>query len=239
MPNAGSRVGVAPLDDPLSYPGPRPARAFRLRGDVLFPLTGDPPPHRHPVLAIGSNASPGQLAAKFRGRPCSDEVVGYVVRVAGLQVRPSAHLGRSGYWPFAPVALDASSTTAVLCLLDEEQRAVLDATEPNYDRIPFTRTPEGIVGAPPEVLRVPVELYASRHGVVDDPRLPEWSDPPPSQEALLGALLPLLEGHPPVLPADVRDPRSLSDALRNRPGLAAGLTGVLHRTLRVRTDGLR
>jgi hypothetical protein len=233
------RPGVpAPLDDPLSYPGRRPTAPFRLRGDELAPLAGALPAGGHAVLAIGSNACPEQLAAKFRGRPCDPEVVGFPVLVAGLQVRPSAHLGRAGYWPFAPAALDASSGPAVLCLLDADQLAVLDRTEPNYDRIELDRPGARISGAPPEVVRGPVGLYASKHGVVDDARLPAWADPPPTQVALLSAVLPLLR-RAAALPPEVVDARTLSRALRGERGLAEHLTGVLGRTMRVRPDGLR
>lgn len=231
-------MSLAPLDDPLSYPGTRAAEPFRLRGQELHRLPDDDPlltrTDRHAVLAVGSNACPAQLARKFRGRPCSDEVVGFPVRVTGLQVRPSAHLGRSGYWPFAPVPLDDSVTTAVLGLFDDDQLAVLDATEPNYARTPLERGRHRLSRMNGISVTEPVEVYASRHGVVDDARLPAWSEPPPTQEQLLSALLPLLREAGDAVPATVADAASLSLALRSQEGLAARLTDALKRTVVVR-----
>ena len=229
---------LAPLDDPLSYPGERATGAFRLRDNELRPLTEPIPAGRLPVLSIGSNACPAQLTAKFHGRPCSGEVFGVLVSVARLQIRPSAHLGRSGYWPFAPAALDGTSSPAVLCFLDANQVAVLDATEPNYLRVPLDPGRHPVNDTPQIVGRLAaahdtVWVYVSKHGVVDDPRLPAWTDPPPTQRSLLGALIPLLP-----LPRGVATPESLSAALRTEAGLAGQLTSALQERLMVRASGL-
>jgi hypothetical protein len=232
---------TAPLDDPLSYPGPRPDRSWHLVDGRCSPLVGAVPTGRHAVLGIGSNACPAQLARKFDGRSgggsqCGDDVVGLVVTVDGLTVRPSAHLGRWGYWPFAPaVSLGESlepACPAALCLLDAAQLAVLDATEPNYVRVRLDRSAHTVT-AREDVPDGPIEVYVSRHGVVDDPRLPRWTDPPPSQRALLDALIPLLP-----LPADLRNAEALSAALRSEPQLAAELSRELKAALRIREAGL-
>lgn len=182
------------------------------------------------MLAIGSNACPAQLSAKFRGRHCRDDLVGLVVTVQDLVVRPSAHLSRSGYWPFAPARLVGATTAAVLCLLDADQVAVLDATEPNYVRTRLDQQVHRVVGAGPLAR---VEVYVSRHGVVDDPRLPVWTDPPPTQDELLEVLLS-------AVPAAARfgTPAGLSAALRNDPSLATALSDDLRRALRTRTADL-
>jgi hypothetical protein len=234
---------LAPLDDPLSYPGPPAAWPFRLVGEQVHRLAADDPllvegdRHRaddNLVLAIGSNACPAQLARKFRNRPCRPDLVGFPVTVTGLQIRPSAHLGRSGYWPFAPIAGDDASSPAVLCRFDDEQLAVLDATEPNYDRIALDPHRQQVTALPDGLAPGSVQVYASRHGVVDDPRLPAWSVPAPSQQALLTALLPLLQQDGDAMPTSVVDAPTLSRALRSEDGLAARLTEVLKRTLVVR-----
>jgi hypothetical protein len=224
---------LAPIDDPLSYPGARATSAFHLRDGAVQPLVEPIPEGRIPVLAVGSNACPAQLAAKFRHRPGGHDVLGGVVTVGRLQVRPSAHLGRSGYWPFAPAALDETSSTAVLLFLDEGQVAVLDATEPNYVRTVLDVARHPMAGAPAGTPRGPVWIYVSKHGVVDDRRLPNWSDPPPTQQALLSALIPLLP-----VPQGLRDPASLSAALRTDTELAGHLTAALKERVLIRADGL-
>lgn len=230
------RPAAAPLDDPLSYPGTCAPWSFRLRGDVVTRFDGLVPRHRTPVLALGSNACPAQLAAKFRGRACSDDLLGLVVAVERLQARPSAHLGRSGYWPFAPVAGPShgpDAGRAVLCLLDEEQMDVLDRTEPNYDRRRLDGRAHPVTGAPEEVCADGVWVYVSKHGVVDDPRLPSWSDPPPSQTVLLAALTALVP-----VPPELAEPAALSAALRRDPGLADFLTDAVKQHLVVRDADL-
>jgi hypothetical protein len=232
---------TAPLDDPLSYPGVRPDRSWHLADGRHSPLAGPVPAGRHAVLGIGSNACPAQLARKFAERPgsegrCGDDVVGLVVTVDRLTVRPSAHLGRSGYWPFAPaVSLGVPpepACPAALCFLDDAQLAVLDATEPNYVRVHLDRSAHA-VAAREDLPDGPIEVYMSRHGIVDDPRLPHWTDPPPSQRALLEALIPLLS-----LPPALRAAEALSLALRTEPGLATDLTRELQAAVRVRPAGL-
>lgn len=238
--------GPAPLEEPLSYPGERPRAPFLLRGDVVEPL---PPSFdvrsfrarsRRAVLATGSNASPAKLAVKFRDRGCGTEVVGLIVDVEALIVRPSAHFGRSGYWPFAPARLDGTGTTCVLTLLDEDQVAVLDRTEPNYRRILLDPGVHRV--RPRDASRVEpvgavevgaVEVYESLHGVVVDDRLPAWTEPPPSQQTLLTALIRATGDE-----LSDRDPATLSDAVRRQPERADAVTTAVRRHLRVRASGL-
>jgi hypothetical protein len=220
----------APLDDPLSYPGQRPDTSFVLRGNVLRPLAEVETrvvEGRRAVLAIGSNACPAQLAVKFRDRGCSDVVVGLVVDVDALVVRPSAHFSRSGYWPFAPARLDGGGARCILTLLDDDQVDVLDRTEPNYDRVVLDPGVHRV-----RVERTPcdasVEVYASRHGVVDDGRLPAFpdapsSDPLPTQQALISALLRAEGTGLPTTPARV------SDRVRQYPDEAEHVTRAIRR----------
>ena len=64
-------LAEAPRDHPLRYPGAWPADSALLDGDRLVPLAGALPldrwrhEDRAPVLAVGSNASPGQLRHKM------------------------------------------------------------------------------------------------------------------------------------------------------------------------------
>ena len=117
----------------------------------------------------------------------------------------------------------------MLCLLDDVQLAVLDRTEPNYERRVLDTAAHPVLGAPDAG---PVGIYVSRHGVVIDPRLPAWSDPPPSQAALLGALLAAVP-----IPG-VADPAGLSSAARSRPALADEVTALIQQQLSIRSAGL-
>ncbi len=219
----------APLEDPLSYPGERSRTPFLLRGDAVVPLpSAFDLSGRRAVLAIGSNACAAQLATKFRNQRCSDVVPGLLVDVEALVVRPSAHFSRSGYWPFAPARLDGATAKYVLTLLDDDQVAVLDRTEPNYERVVLDPTVHRVRSGSAALER-PVEVYVSHHGVVDDDRLPLWRDPPPTQHALLAVLL---RTAPDGLPG--RDAAALSTAVRRHPELAEVVTRAIRGHLRVR-----
>jgi hypothetical protein len=267
----GGGEKVAPLDDPLSYPGTRPDHPFLLveghtariavaagrpladasvgttgqtLGDVLATCGASAVAARQPVLAVGSNANPAQLSAKFRGHDCGDAVIGLIVQARNVTVRPSAHLSRRGYWPFAPASseeLGGQTIELVLCLLDEAQIAVLDRTEPNYDhrQLNLAVHPIRPVGPAPAEPLQDVALYVSRHGVVDDPRLPVLDEsrqgsPPPSQTRLLTALLACLRD----LPTGVRTPEELLAEVRRDPNLPARITAAMPEVLRTRPADL-
>ena len=129
--------GPAPLEEPLRYPGERPRAPFLLHGDVVSALPTELRRRRarsrprHRLERVPGAAGARSSAA----RPAATSFRRSVVTVDALVVRPSAHFGRAGYWPFAPARLDASTTECVLTLLDDDQVAVLDRTEPNYDRV--------------------------------------------------------------------------------------------------------
>ncbi|GGV43074.1 hypothetical protein GCM10010277_32600 [Streptomyces longisporoflavus] len=154
-------LDVVPALQPLAYPGrPAPWPAL-LTGDELLPLGVRPLPlgrwtvagqaldavlgerglapvgRRHPVIAVGSNASPAQVAYKLvrRGIPAAVPMV--PVRVRGIAVGCSAHIGRAGYVAAAPYRDDpAAETTLVVSWLDEDQFGAVDETEfPNYRRV--------------------------------------------------------------------------------------------------------
>ena len=87
---------------------------------------------RLPTLAVGSNASPGQLASKFGLAPHVSDVVPLTrVTVAGLGVGHSAHISKQGYIPYAPMRSGGSMSLFMLWL-DPDQLAHIDKTEPNY-----------------------------------------------------------------------------------------------------------
>lgn len=175
--------------NPLAYPGVPIARSGVLTPDGM--RTTDPDElatlvsdrDRTPMLAIGSNASPGQLRRKLGQR-----AVVPMARVTVRDLRPgvSAHVSRAGYLPATPVEVAGATARLTMLWLDERQLAALDETEPNYDRItvpvdryPLTLDIDHRPGA--------YDLYVSRHGwLVDgtgDPRRLE------SQPALIRTLL--------------------------------------------------
>ncbi|MEU3754142.1 hypothetical protein AB0H17_15465 [Streptomyces olivoreticuli] len=188
-------LGRAPAEHPLTYPGRPATEPTLLSGRTLTPLT--PVPHkrlgdwtvaseqqptldaaleeartptagqRHPVIAVGSNASPAQLHHKLAGRGLPTTTPMVPVRVRGIGVGCSGHIGRNGYVAAAPYVEPDAELTLVISWLDTGQLGAVDATESNYRRVllPGARFPmvmpsgEALGGA---------YLYVSLHGVLTD-----------------------------------------------------------------------
>ncbi|MFF3765069.1 hypothetical protein ACFYYR_13415 [Streptomyces sp. NPDC001922] len=211
-----------PAERPLSYPGRPVTGPYLLTGAELLPLavrrrrpgawpvtgTGGPgrplddvlaalgrpgTGRRHPVIAVGSNASPAQLVHKLTGRGVSAVVPLVPVRVTGVAVGCSGHVSRPGYVARAPypsgtaVAADAAAV-AVLSWLDPEQLAAVDASEAaNYRRVTLPGDRFAMT-LPSGERPAAAGLYVSRHGVLAGPD----GGPRPGTEdqaALLTALL--------------------------------------------------
>ncbi len=120
---------------------------------------------RTPVLAVGSNASPAVMRHKLGIRGASTVVPVVTGVVRALDVTHSAHVSRGGYVPAAPRHRSRARTRVVLQLLDDDQLAAVDESEPNYRRVgvPAARYPVVLAGG----LRPrQVQLYASRRGVL-------------------------------------------------------------------------
>ncbi|KNB50435.1 hypothetical protein [Streptomyces caatingaensis] len=205
-----------PLRRPLDYPG-RPVReACLLRGDELLPLraregalgtwrvvdggaTGEldgvlealgaaPAGRRHPVVAVGSNASPAQIAHKLGTAGVPAVVPMVPVTVRGIGVGCSAHIGRAGYVAAAPYADPDAERPLVVGWLDPAQMAVVDASEVHYRRVllPGAAYPM----TPPAGPRLGgAYVYVSRHGVLLDPATGRPRPGGGDQSALLRALL--------------------------------------------------
>lgn len=186
-------LDVVPALVPLAYPGrPVPGPSL-LTGDELLPLgvrtlplgqwhvAGQsldealreqglaPVARRHAVVAVGSNASPAQVAYKLlrRGIPAAVPMV--PVRVRGISVGCSAHIGRAGYVAAAPYLDPVVETSLVVSWLDEEQFRAVDATEfPNYRR---SLLPGGefVLALPSGEKLDGAWLYVSSYGVLVDP----------------------------------------------------------------------
>ncbi|MFI7586589.1 hypothetical protein ACIB24_05890 [Spongisporangium articulatum] len=148
--------------------GPESASATPVPLDDFLRQAGAAPTaRRHPVLAIGSNASPAQLHRKLSRAGCSTTVPILRVEVQGLRVGVSAHISAAGYLPTSPVLEPAADERLHLLLLDADQLEAVDRTEPNYVR---TFAPHTTVGAGLESGEVlgGVHVYAGRHGLLTD-----------------------------------------------------------------------
>ncbi|MFF1923710.1 hypothetical protein ACFVW8_24450 [Streptomyces sp. NPDC058221] len=204
--------GVA-AREPLTYPGRPTPEPSLLDGNVLLRLGVRPmrlgdwyveeklqldeelkqrgqvvAGRRHPVIAVGSNASPGQVSHKLSrlGLPVSVPMV--PVRVEGIGVGCSGHISPAGYVAGTPYVDREANTVLVVAWLDSEQLEAVDATEfPDYqrailpgDEFPMTMpSGERLGGA---------YIYFSSHGVLAGPD----GTPRPGggdQSELLAALL--------------------------------------------------
>ncbi|MFI8169686.1 hypothetical protein ACIGAN_25465 [Streptomyces sp. NPDC085931] len=163
----------APREHPLLYPGAWPADSGILDGDRFLPPERLVYADRTPVLAIGSNGSPGQLRHKMREFGISTPLPMVKARVTGVDAGVSAHVSRMGYVSASPVG--APDTVRALFVLwpDAEQLAVIDASEGvpvpggNFDRA-WLPAPAVRVDLADGTRLPGVYAYVNRHGVLHD-----------------------------------------------------------------------
>ncbi|MCQ4045343.1 hypothetical protein ACFOSC_04005 [Streptantibioticus rubrisoli] len=198
---------------PLRYPGGRVSEPALLHRDKLLPLRPlagplggwqvdgsgrqldefltelDLPPtgKRVPVMAVGSNGSPGQMRHKLTSTGLTATVPMVPVRVTGIAVGVSAHVSVHGYVSASPYLDGARESTLVTSWLDADQLRAIDASEAlNFRRVKITcdRFPMRLASGTP----LPVAyLYANIHGVLAlDGRTPH---PTTDQHTLLTELL--------------------------------------------------
>ncbi|MBV2352868.1 hypothetical protein KUM39_00600 [Streptomyces sp. J2-1] len=166
-------LAEAPRDRPLSYPGVWPAGSGLLHGDRMLPLDRLTYPDRSPVLAVGSNASPGQLRHKFAEFGLTTPVPMVRVRVTGVDVGVSAHVSRMGYVSAAPVKSAGSARELFLIWLDPRQLEVIDASEGarlpegNFRRV-WVPSPGVCLELADGTLLPGAYVYVNRHGVLRD-----------------------------------------------------------------------
>lgn len=117
------------------------------------------------VVATGSNAAPAVMHRKCLLGRVSAVVPFLPATVESVGIGHSAHVSTTGYVAAAPFPAPGITTRVTVSLLDVEQRACLDRTEPNYelqaldaDRFPL----ELASGERPAGFNV----YESRWGVV-------------------------------------------------------------------------
>lgn len=169
--------------------------------DELCARGAAPMDQRAPVVAVGSNASPGVVRVKL-DRTGGDAVIPmFPARVRHLRIGISAHVSRPGFLPAAPARVQDDLARVVVGWPDREQLPRLDLTEPNYRRISLRSSdfPLALDGLDlndpeqngPELERPELkefELYESRWGVLVDPDGPRRLLPQPELFAVLGAL---------------------------------------------------
>jgi hypothetical protein len=166
-------LAEAPRDHPLRYPGAWPPDSALLDGDRLLPLDRFTHEDRVPVLAVGSNASPGQLRHKMAEFGITSPIPMVKARVSGVDVGVSAHVSRMGYVSASPFHAPDAVRELFVIWLDAEQLAVVDASEGvplpngNYGRA-LLPAPEVRVELPDGVTLPGVHAYVNRHGVLHD-----------------------------------------------------------------------
>ncbi|MGH3217901.1 MAG: hypothetical protein ACRDPY_04085 [Streptosporangiaceae bacterium] len=185
-------IAADPISAPLTYPGEPPQAAAvlvldggtislepspaevggwaaadgRTLDEVLAAASSATMENRTPVLAVGSNASPAQMLRKFARAGARAAVPITAVTVRGLTVGVSAHVSVPGYVPATPVPDPAAVSRLFVTWLDDEGLAVMDETEPNYDRAAVDPSCE--VELAPGRPIAPCLLYVSKHGYLTD-----------------------------------------------------------------------
>ncbi|HET7416736.1 MAG TPA: hypothetical protein VFJ61_03805 [Solirubrobacterales bacterium] len=125
----------------LRYPYEVPARSYLFRDGTALELPEEPDlTGRQPLLAYGANAAAEALARKLASLPGAELPV-LQAEIEGYDVVYSAHVSPYGAVP--ATLLESPGTTAPVFVIHPtpEQRALLTATEPNYDLVEV----EGIV----------------------------------------------------------------------------------------------
>ncbi|MEU5531822.1 hypothetical protein [Streptomyces sp. NPDC020362] len=122
-------LAEAPRDHPLLYPGAWPADSGLLHGDRMLPLERLAYDDRVPVLAVGSNACPGQLRHKMTEFGITAPLPMVRARVHGVDVGVSAHVSRLGYVSASPVGSPRASRELFVIWLGPRQLDVIDASE--------------------------------------------------------------------------------------------------------------
>jgi len=158
---ADSGEAAAILRRALEYPYATPERSYLYRDGEAHELpAGDPDlTGRTPLLSYGANAAPEALARKLAALPSEDLPV-MRAELEGYDVVYSAHVSPYGAVP--ATLIESPGTTAPVFVLHPTapQRALLTATEPNYDLVEL---PLSSAMRAKEATRQ-VEVYWSKHG---------------------------------------------------------------------------
>jgi hypothetical protein len=131
---------------------------------------------RTPVLAVGSNAAPAQLRHKYADSGVSAVMPLVKAKVEGLAAGVAAEVAGNGYVPATPIFGGDLVDELFVQWLDAHQLALLDETEPGYERLllPAGDPAEGgvrITLPSGEVLGA-CYAYLSTRGSLADPSIP-------------------------------------------------------------------
>jgi hypothetical protein len=158
-----------PFDRPSSTGADRRVRsdAYRSSGldECLADLGVASMGERFPVLAYGSNASPGQLVAKLARTGVGGVVPVIRASVSGISVVHTAHICAYGAIPASVLAELGARSEVHATFLDEAQRVEMDATEGGYDVRLLEPAVHPVVVANGERLRA-CPCYVAGHGVL-------------------------------------------------------------------------
>lgn len=119
------------------------------------------------VVAVGSNQTPETIARKYARSGRDLQIATPFVRctVHGLAVGHCAHTSARGYIPAAPYRADGERMELVATWFDDAQLAVVDETEPNYERVRLDASRFPLTLATGET-PARYDVYASSWGVV-------------------------------------------------------------------------
>jgi hypothetical protein len=157
---ADSAEAAAILKRALDYPYATPDRSYLYRDGEAHELPGDPDfAGRTLLLSYGANAAPAALARKLASLP-DPELPLLRAELQGFDVVYSAHVSPYGAVP--ATLLESPGTTAPVFVLHPTpaQRALLTATEPNYDLVEL---PLCLAMDDKSATRQ-VQAYRSKHG---------------------------------------------------------------------------
>lgn len=133
---ADSGEAAAILERALAYPYATPDRSYLYRDGEAHALPVDGPElvERTPLLSYGANSAPEALARKLAPLPGVDLPV-LRAELRDFDVVYAAHVSPYGAVP--ATLIESPGTTAPVFVLHPtaEQRALLTASEPNYDLV--------------------------------------------------------------------------------------------------------
>jgi hypothetical protein len=120
----------------LAYPYATPERSYLyLDGEAKeLPAEGPDLTDRTPLLAYGANAAPAALARKLAPLPGVEMPV-MQAELDGFDIVYSAHVSPYGAVPATLHESPGTTTPAFVIHPTAEQRALLTASEPNYDLV--------------------------------------------------------------------------------------------------------
>jgi hypothetical protein len=134
MADPGATAAI--LKRALEYPYATPGRSYLYRDGLALELPEDGPDleGRAPLLSYGANSAPEALARKLAALPGVEMPV-VQSQLQGFDVVYSAHVSPYGAVP--ATLHESPGTTARVFVLHptQEQRALLAASEPNYDLV--------------------------------------------------------------------------------------------------------